>query len=236
MCIHKILVVDNDINTIKLLETQLNLLGYKVVLVSNGKDALTSFIKEQPDLVILEIVLPKLDGYEICRMIRESSQVPIIILTALNNISDRLMGLESGADDYITKPFSKEELSARIKSLLRRSALYVEKLPEHKLRLFHSGNLNVDLRNGRVVKDNLDFRLTRIEREILELLFENIGEPLSRSTILDNVWGYTPERFVDTRIVDVHISRLRSKIEQNPNNPDLIVTKRGVGYMFQNYK
>lgn len=231
----KILVVDHQINIRKLLATRLTLLGYKVVLASNGKDALINFINESPDLVIIDIMLPKLDGYSVCRRIRENSQIPIIILTAVNSFSDRVIGLELGADDYLVKPFLPKELEARIRSVLRRNNLQTQKFPNQKYKNLQIGNLFIDSSKRLILKDNSIVNLTKIEYSLLELFLENLGTELSRIFILENVWGYTPERQIDTRIVDVHISRLRLKIEEDVKKPYLILTVRGIGYKFQKY-
>jgi OmpR family response regulator RpaB len=232
----KILVVDSEVEIGQLLLTRLTILGYKVYLVSNGKDALTFFTQKTPDLILIDVVLPKLDGYEVCREIRKSSQVPLIILTSLSSISNRILGLELGADDYVIKPFSPNELEARIKSLMRRSKPNAVTFTKEKKQILKVGNLFIDRNIRKISKNNLEIKLTNIEYNILELLIENAGNELSRTLILDNIWGYKPERYVDTRIVDVHISRLRAKIEDDPRNPDLILTTRGIGYRFQQYE
>lgn len=229
----KILVVDNEIDIRKLLFTRLTLLGYKVFLASNAKETLSIFFKEKPDLIILDIVLPQLDGYSICRKIRENSQVPIIMLSGLAEVSDRIKGFELGADDYLTKPFSPKELETRTRSLLRRADIQFSKLSNEKHINIHIGNLIIDMDDRKVSKNNSILRLTDIEYRLLQLFIDNVGEKLSRTTILNNIWGFTPERHVDSRIVDVHISRLRSKIEEDSDNPDLIITVRGIGYMLQ---
>ena len=200
-----------------------------------GEEALKVFRKESPDLIILDIMLPKIGGYEVCKELRKGSSVPIIMLTALGDISDRVMGLEFGADDYVLKPFSPKELEARVRSVLRR----IKKPPEakilHENQLLQIGNLIIDTKKRQVLKGSKRIRLTAMEFNLLELLINQAGERLSRSYILDSVWGYTPQRYVDTRVVDVHISRLRAKLEEDPSNPDLILTARGTGYMFQNF-
>ena len=231
----KILVVDNEADIGQLLLTRLTILGYKVYLVSNGKDAVSFFNQETPDLILLDIMLPKLDGYEVCREIRKTSKVPIIILTSLSSISNRILGLELGADDYIIKPFSPNEVEARIKSVMRRSNSDAKTFIKKNKQILKIGELFIDRNKRKVLKNNLEIRLTNIEYNVLELLVENAGNELSRTLILDNIWGYKPERYVDTRIVDVHISRLRAKIEDDPRNPDLILTARGIGYRFQQY-
>jgi OmpR family response regulator RpaB len=233
----KILVVDDELSIRQILETRLSIRGYEVFLAANGEDALSLFKKEQPNLVILDIMLPKIDGYEVCTEIRKESQVPIIMLTALGDISDRVMGLELGADDYVMKPFSPKELEARIRSVLRRSEnQIIPSLQTSNKSILQIGNLAIDTNKRQVFKGKKRIRLTGMEFNLLELLINKAGERLSRSMILDRVWGYTPERYVDTRVVDVHISRLRSKLEEDPSNPDLIITARGTGYMFQNYQ
>ena len=233
----KILVVDDETSIRQILETRLSIRGYKVILASNGEEALYMFKKESPNLVILDIMLPKIDGYEVCSEIRKKSQVPIIMLTALGDISDRVMGLELGADDYVMKPFSPKELEARIRSVLRRtdsSNIVTEKRTnESRLQI---GTLVIYTNKRQVFKGKERIKLTGMEFNLLELLVTKAGERLSRSMILDRVWGYTPERYLDTRVVDVHISRLRSKLEEDPSNPDLIITARGTGYMFQRYQ
>lgn len=228
----KILVVDDELNIRRILETRLSMRGYNIILAANGEDALTLFRETQPDLVILDIMLPQLDGYEICSRIRKESQVPIIMLTALGDISDRIMGLELGADDYVMKPFSPKELEARIRSVLRRSTSTTALNPN----VIQAGSLIIDINKRQVFKSNNKIKLTGMEFNLLELLVTRAGERLSRSLILDRVWGYKPKRYLDTRVVDVHISRLRSKLEEDPSNPDLIITARGTGYMFQRYQ
>jgi OmpR family response regulator RpaB len=233
----KILVVDDELSIRQILETRLSIRGYTVILAANGEEALYRFRKEQPNLVILDIMLPKIDGYEVCSEIRKESQVPIIMLTALGDISDRVTGLELGADDYVMKPFSPKELEARIRSVLRRTAstnAIPRKTPNQSI--LNIGTLEIDTNRRQVFKGKKRIKLTGMEFNLLELLVTKAGERLSRSMILDRVWGYTPERYLDTRVVDVHISRLRSKLEEDPSNPDLIITARGTGYMFQRYQ
>lgn len=232
----KILVVDDEINIRQVLETRLSIRGYNVILASNGEEALELFRKEKPDLVILDIMLPQLDGYEVCSKIREGSHVPIIMLTALGDISDRVLGLELGADDYVIKPFSPKELEARIRSVLRRTNSTKGVISLQNRNILQIGNLTIDTNKRQVYKGKKRIKLTGMEFNLLELLVSKAGERLSRSLILDRVWGYTPERYLDTRVVDVHISRLRSKLEEDPSNPDLILTARGTGYMFQRYQ
>lgn len=229
----KILVVDDEISIRRILETRLSIVGYNVVTAADGEEALLAYRKEMPNLIILDIMMPKLDGYGVCQEIRKESEIPIIMLTALSDITDKITGLELGADDYIVKPFSPKELEARVKSILRR----VEKLPVNQLSsnfgVLSIGSIKIDSNRRQVYKHNEKIRLTGMEFSLLELLISKSGEPFSRASILQEVWGYTPERHVDTRVVDVHISRLRSKLEEDPSNPDLILTARGIGYLFQ---
>ena len=227
----KILVADDEINIRRILETRLSIRGYKVFLAADGEEAITMFKKERPNLVILDLMLPKIDGYGVCRELRKESKVPIIMLTALGGISDRVTGLELGADDYVIKPFSPKELEARIRSVLRRTQKPVTQ--KVKSEIFYMGNLKIDTLKRQVFKSNRRIKLTGTEFNLLELLINRAGERLTRTLILDKIWGYIPERYVDTRLVDVHISRLRSKLEEDPSNPDLILTARGTGYMFQ---
>nr|YP_010596509.1 transcriptional regulatory protein OmpR [Chrysotila carterae]WAK83145.1 transcriptional regulatory protein OmpR [Chrysotila carterae] len=177
-------------------------------------------------------MLPRADGYQVCNELRKESDVPIIILTALSNISDRVMGLEFGADDYITKPFSPKELEARIRSVLRRTKNTFNKKATKRPSILKVDFLVIDLYRRKVLKHNKLVSLTNIEFSLLELLISRAGEKLSRFFILDSIWGYVPERYIDTRVVDVHISRLRSKLERDARKPKLIITARGIGYMF----
>jgi len=232
----KILIVDDEPSIRQILETRLSIRGYTVILAANGEEALYLFHNEHPDLVILDIMLPKIDGYEVCSEIRKKSQAPIIMLTALGDISDRVMGLELGADDYVIKPFSPKELEARIRSVLRRVDSKNALINNPNKSILQIGSLVIDTNKRQVFKGAERIKLTGMEFNLLELLVTKAGERLSRSTILDLVWGYTPERYLDTRVVDVHISRLRSKLEEDPSNPDLIITARGTGYMFQRYQ
>lgn len=229
----KILVADDETSIRRILETRLSMIGYKVISASNGEEALNIFRTEYPHLIILDVMMPKLDGYGVCQEIRKESDVPIIMLTALGDVSDRITGLELGADDYVIKPFSPKELEARIRSVLRRS----DKMPVSSSipssGIINIGFLKIDTNKRQVYKKNLRVRLTGMEFSLLELLVSKAGDPFSRASILQEVWGYTPERHVDTRVVDVHISRLRSKLEDDPSNPDLILTARGTGYLFQ---
>lgn len=232
----KILVVDAELSTRQILETRLSVLGYKVFLASDRNTAFKLFKKEQPNLIVLDIMLPQKEGFDICAQIRKESKVPIIMSAPLSDVSDRIMGLELGADDFMVKPFLPKELEARIYSLFRRLALdSSSNFRTLDPTVFQVGKLVIDLSKRQVFKDKNRIKLTSIEFNLLELLITKAGEVLSRPVILNLVWGYIPERHLDTRVVDVHISRLRAKLEEDPSNPGLIITARGTGYMFQKY-
>ncbi|MBD2448432.1 response regulator transcription factor [Nostoc sp. FACHB-152] len=228
----KILVVDDEASIRRILKTRLSMIGYDVVSASNGEEALEIFRSCDPDLVVLDVMMPRLDGYEVCQELRKQSDVPIIMLTALGDISDRITGLEMGADDYMVKPFSPRELESRIARVLQR----LKKTRTNTVSIpgvMHIGKIIIDTNKRQVYKDNERIRLTGVEFSLLEWLVNHAGEVFSRSEILQQVWGYTSEDHVDTRVVDVHIYRLRSKLEDDPNNPKLLVTARGCGYLFQ---
>jgi OmpR family response regulator RpaB len=228
----KILVVDDEASIRRILETRLSMIGYEVVTAGDGEEAIAMFRDEIPDLVVLDVMMPKLDGYGVCQELRKESDVPIIMLTALSDVADRITGLELGADDYVVKPFSPKELEARIRSVLRRVDRSISSgIPSSGV--MHISNIRIDANKRQVYKGDERIRLTGMEFSLLELLVGKSGEAFSRADILQEVWGYTPERHVDTRVVDVHISRLRAKLEEDPSNPELILTARGTGYLFQ---
>lgn len=228
----KILIVDDEISIRRILTTRLSMVGYEVVAAADGLEALDIFSQEAPDLVVLDVMLPKLDGYGVCQKMRQqTSNIPIIMLTALGEVLDRLMGLEIGADDYMSKPFSPKELEARICALLRR----VEKPNTSNKPHFgvvKVGTLQIDINKRQVYKDNQRLQLTGREFSLLEMLINCCGRTVSRSEIIEKVWGYNLDQPIDTRIVDVHVSRLRSNLEKDPKNPELILTARGTGYLF----
>ena len=228
----KILVVDDEASIRRILETRFSMIGYDVVTAADGEEALDTFHKAHPDLVVLDVMMPIFDGYGVCQELRKESDVPIIMLTALGDVADRITGLELGADDYVIKPFSPKELEARIRSVLRRvQRTNTSKIPSSGV--IRVSNLKIDTNKRQVYKGSEQIRLTGMEFSLLELLVSRSGEAFSRSEILQEVWGYTLERHVDTRVVDVHISRLRAKLEDDPSNSELILTARGSGYMFQ---
>ncbi len=231
----KILVVDDEASIRRILETRLKMAGYNVVTAEDGEEAIELFNKTNPDIVILDVMMPKMDGYGVTREIRRVSDIPIIILTALGDVSERITGLELGADDYVIKPFSPKELEARVKAVLRRTVSKDITIPTGKTtkNVITTGNIKIDTARRQVYRKNERIRLTGMEFSLLELLVNNSGTAYSRNEILQHVWAYPPDHRIDTRVVDVHISRLRSKLETDPANPELILTARGIGYMFQ---
>jgi OmpR family response regulator RpaB len=230
----RILVVDDEASIRRILETRLKMVGYEVITAADGEEAVEAYQKHNPDLVILDVMMPKMDGYGVTREIRKTSETPIIILTALGDVSERITGLELGADDYVIKPFSPKELEARVKAVLRRVNAR-DDLPGGKVtkNVITTGNIRIDTSRRQVYRKNERIRLTGMEFSLLELLVGNSGQPFSRNEILQYVWSYPADHRIDTRVVDVHISRLRSKLEVDAANPELILTARGIGYMFQ---
>jgi OmpR family response regulator RpaB len=208
------------------------MVGYEVVTASDGEEALALFFQETPDLIILDVMIPNGDGYYTCQEIRKDSDVPIIMLTALADVADRIAGLQMGADDYLVKPFSPKELEARIQTILRRFKK-ISWQNEEDPNITQIGLLRIDPNKRRVSLGDRLVRLTEIEFNILQLLIDRSGKPISRAEILQAIWGYTPRQPGDLRLVDVHISRLRGKIETDPKQPEFIVTERGMGYSFQ---
>ncbi|MBE9181726.1 response regulator [Oculatella sp. LEGE 06141] len=232
----KILIVDDEAVIRRILTTRLSMVGYQVVSAADGLEALQIFTAEAPDLVVLDVMLPKLDGYGVCQKVRETSEVPIIMLTALGDIADRVTGLKMGADDYIPKPFSPKELEARIEAILRRVGRshpteLAENLTEEQALTI--GTLRIDLPKRQVYLNDTRVRLTGMEFDLLKLLVNRSGESISRTEALEEIWGYSPRNGGDLRVVDVHISRLRSKLERDPKSPEYIHTDRGVGYFFR---
>ena len=226
----KILVVDDEASIVTMLDYNLKKLGYDVVTAEDGEVALEKFESENPDLLLLDIMMPKMDGYEVCRKIREKSNVPIIMLTARADEVDKVVGLEMGADDYVTKPFGNRELIARVKANLRRSDIAPVTNNEKDGNNQVYGDLNIDFDRYEVTKRGEVINLTLREFELLTFLATQTPTIFTRENLLEKVWGY--EYFGDVRAVDVTIRRLREKIEDDPSKPKYIVTKRGVGYYF----
>ena len=228
MANEKILVVDDEEHIAELISYNLTSNGYKVITANNGNDAVKLAVEEKPNLILLDLMIPGKDGYDVCKDIRSNSDVrntPIIMLTAKSEELDKILGLELGADDYITKPFSVRELLARVKAVLRRFSISE---PESNILIF--GNLTADFDKREILVNDKKLDLTLKEFELLEILIRNKGNILTRDTLLDKIWGY--EYIGETRTVDVHIRYLRKKIELDDKNPKLIETIRGVGYRF----
>ena len=222
----KILVVDDEDLLVKGIRFNLQNEGYKVITGSNGLEALSLTKQEAPDLVILDIMMPEMDGLTACSKIREFSNVPVILLTAKAEDMDKLMGFDHGADDYLTKPFNILELKARIRALLRRSGA-----KDNTSTFLAAGNITLDPDSRNAFKDGQLVELTAKEFDVMAYLMRNPNRVYSRETLLDTLWSY--EYRSDIRTVDVHIRRLREKLEENPAEPKHIMTKWGVGYYFQ---
>ena len=226
----KVLVVDDEKLIVKGIRFSLEQDGMEVDCAYDGEEALEAARKKEYDVVLLDIMLPKLTGFEVCQQIREFSSMPIIMLTAKGDDIDKILGLEYGADDYITKPFNILEVKARIKAIIRRSNKNSNSVSEPKTISFN--DMKIDCENRRVYIANKEVNLTVKEFDLLELMVFNPNKVYSRENLLNIVWGYDYPG--DVRTVDVHIRRLREKIEGNPSEPKYIHTKWGVGYFFQN--
>jgi DNA-binding response OmpR family regulator len=221
----KILLVDDEPALLETLAFNLRNAGYRVVTAADGAAALDQARAEAPDLVILDLMLPELDGLTVCRSLRQASDVPILILTARTGELDKIIGLESGADDYLTKPFSLGELQARVRALLRRAG------PRRPSDEISSGNLTLNLISRRAFLGDKELLLSPKEFNLLVELMRHQGAVLSRDLLLTRVWGY--DYYGDSRTVDVHVRWLREKIEPDPSGPTRIVTVRGIGYRFE---
>ena len=225
-----ILVVDDEKLIVKGIKFSLEQEGMKIDVAYDGEEALRLAKENEYSLILLDVMLPKIDGLMACQMIREFSNVPIIMVTAKGEDIDKIMGLEYGADDYITKPFNILELKARIKAILRRSVKKVEPPIQNK-NLIKFREIEINTESRRTFINQKEINLTAKEFDILELLMKNIGKVYSRENLLDTVWGYGS--LADARSVDVHVRRLREKIEECPSEPKYIHTKWGVGYYLQ---
>ena len=222
----RILVVDDEPTLVATLRYNLEREGYQVVTASDGDSGLSLARSDRPDLVILDLMLPVIDGFEVCRLLRREMTVPILMLTAKADEVDKVVGLELGADDYVTKPFSMRELLARVRALLRRA----ETAPTVDVELLAAGNLQVDLRRREASRQGRVLTLKPKEYELLLFLLRNRGRAFTREQLLDQIWGY--DFAGDTRTVDVHVRWLRQKIEDEPAKPTRLITIRGVGYRF----
>ena len=224
-----ILVVDDEQTIREALAYNLEREGYRVVTATDGREALSEFRARRPDLVVLDLMLPELSGVEVCRIMRRESAVPILMLTAKDSELDKVVGLEVGADDYITKPFSLRELIARVRALLRRSDQQVE--AEETPPVVDLGHVQADLAGHRLLRDGQPIPVKPKAFELLAFLLRHPGQVFTRDQLLENVWGY--DYAGGTRTVDVHIHWLRSDVEEDPASPSLIHTVRGVGYVFR---
>ena len=232
-----ILVVDDEAAVRRVLVMRLQLSGYRVICAEDGEQALEQFHSESPDLIVLDVMLPKLDGFAVCRRLRAESCVPIIFLSAVEAISERVAGLDLGADDYLPKPFSPKELEARISTILRRVGRGNAEVESREMPTGQGvlclGDLIVDTNRRQVTRGGERINLTYTEFSLLELLFREPGRVVPRAEILEQLWGYPPRRSADLRVVDVYVARLRGKLEPDPRNPELILTVRGIGYSSQ---
>lgn len=225
----RILLVEDESAIAEPLSFLLENEGYAVQWVANGKDAVTAFTAERPDLVLLDIMLPGMSGTEVCRSIRAIARTPIIMLTAKDSEVDIVVGLELGADDYVTKPYSSRELLARIRAVLRRSEQVDDALSDDAV--IEIAGVRLDADRHKLTVRGADAPIPLREFELLELLMRNAGRVLTRGQIIDRIWG--SDYFGDTKTLDVHIKRIRSRIELDPAKPELLSTVRGVGYRFE---
>ncbi len=226
----KILIVDDEKPIVEILKYNLEKEGYRVVTAFDGEEALNMVEAENPDVIVLDIMLPVKDGFTVCREIRSSREVPIIMLSAKEMEMDKVLGLELGADDYVTKPFSAREVTARVKAILRRSKVK-DKLSDYDKGKLVVGKITVDRDEVQVYNQGKPVDLTQREFNLLVYLMIKPGFVFSREQLLDQVWGY--DYIGDDRTVDVTVRRLREKLEKNPARPEYIHTKRGVGYYFR---
>ncbi len=223
-----ILVIEDEAPIVEILKFNLTKSGYRVLTAFDGEEGYRLALSEKPDLILLDVMLPKMDGFEVCKKVREKQSTPIIMLTARDEEVDKVLGLELGADDYCTKPFSVRELLARVKANIRRTSADAPSNESGDLITFQ--NLTINPSRYEASKDDKVIDLTLREFELLKFLAIQPGQIFTRETLLEKVWGY--EYFGDVRTVDVTVRRLREKVEDNPASPNFIMTKRGVGYYF----
>lgn len=234
----KILIVDDEKPISDIIKFNLTKEGYETVTAFDGREAIAKFEEENPDLIILDLMLPELDGLEVAKEVRKTSHIPIIMLSAKDSEFDKVIGLEIGADDYVTKPFSNRELLARVKAHLRRTENIESAVAEENV---SSSNSEITIGDLKILPDAFvaqkrgeDIELTHREFELLHHLATHMGQVMTREYLLETVWGY--DYFGDVRTVDVTIRRLREKIEDTPSRPEYILTRRGVGYYMKSYE
>ena len=234
----KILIIDDEKTISDIIKFNLNKEGYETITAFDGREALKKFEEESPDLIILDLMLPELDGLEVAKEVRKTSHIPIIMLSAKDSEFDKVIGLEIGADDYVTKPFSNRELLARVKAHLRRTENIESAVAEENASTTGSeiviGDLEILPDAFVAQKRGEDIELTHREFELLHHLATHMGQVMTREYLLETVWGY--DYFGDVRTVDVTIRRLREKIEDTPSRPEYILTRRGVGYYMKSYE
>jgi len=226
----KVLIVDDEKNIVDIIAFNLKKEGYEILKAADGEEGLLLAFSENPDLILLDIMMPKMDGYEVCKKIREKRNTPIIMLTARAEEVDKVLGLELGADDYVTKPFGIRELIARVKANLRKQAAQETSASGDEKESLTFERLSLNIERYEVKKDGKALELTVREFELLKFLALQRGQVFSRETLLEKVWGY--EYFGDVRTVDVTVRRLREKLEDDPSKPMYVLTKRGIGYYF----
>jgi DNA-binding response OmpR family regulator len=230
----KILIVEDDETLLEVLKYNLGKEGYGVITATDGATALGLARQEKPVLVLLDIMLPVMNGLEVCRIIRKEMNMPIIMLTAKVDEVDKIVGLELGADDYITKPFSVRELIARVRTNLRRSEMFKQEQFDGRkdnATIYKVKNLEINITSHKVLLKNKEIELNHKEFELLALLVKNKGQVFERNYLLEKIWGY--EYAGDTRTIDVHMRWLRQKLEADPSHPEYLITVRGVGYKFE---
>lgn len=228
----KVLVVDDEKPISDIIKFNLEKEGYEVVMAYDGEEALQKVESESPDLIVLDLMLPKIDGLEVAKQVRAKRSTPIIMVTAKDSELDKVLGLELGADDYVTKPFSNRELVARVKANLRRQDATVSPANDVRTADIKVGDLTIHPDAYTVTKRGENINLTHREFELLHYLAQHIGQVINREHLLQTVWGY--DYFGDVRTVDVTVRRLREKIEDNPSHPQWLITRRGVGYYLAN--
>jgi len=224
----KVLIVDDEKNIVEILKFNLKKEGFDTIEAYDGEQAMEMALNEKPDLILLDVMLPKMDGFTVCRKLRQQISTPILMLTAREEEVDKVLGLELGADDYITKPFSQRELMARVKANIRRTS--IEETEVSKGNFIRCGSVVIDVDRYEAKRDNNIIELTLREFELVKFLAMHPGQIFSRENLLEKVWGY--EYYGDVRTVDVTIRRVREKLEKDPSACEYIMTKRGVGYYF----